>query len=79
MYGSIRLHQERDFPGRISGTMLANPDFAALARAHGGFGATVEKTEDFAAAFRSAQASGLPSVLHVKYDADGILPGRSLG
>jgi acetolactate synthase-1/2/3 large subunit len=52
MYGTIRAHQEREFPGRISATALRNPDFAAYARAFGGFGATVEKTEQFADAFK---------------------------
>ena len=57
MYGSIRLHQERTYPGRVSATELVSPDFAALARGYGGFGATVEKTADFAAAFLAAEAS----------------------
>ena len=74
MYGSIRLHQERNYTGRVSATDLVNPDFAALARAAGGFGVTVEKTEDFAAAFRAAEASGLPAIIHVKYDSDGVAP-----
>ncbi len=56
MYGTIRMHQERDYPGRVSATALNNPDFAAYARAFGGFGATVEKTADFAAAFEAAQS-----------------------
>src|SRR4029079_17923707 len=50
MYGTIRMHQERHYPGRVSGTNLANPDFAALARACGGFGVRIDRTEDFAAA-----------------------------
>ncbi|HEX8233533.1 MAG TPA: thiamine pyrophosphate-binding protein [Caulobacteraceae bacterium] len=77
-YGSIRLSQEREYPGRVYATDLKNPDFAALARAFGGFGATVERTEDFADAFRAAQASGLPSILHVKVDADAIGPTTTL-
>ncbi len=59
--GTIRMHQEREYPGRVSATDLVNPDFAAMARSFGGFGATVEKTADFAPAFLAAQASGLPS------------------
>ena len=47
MYGTIRMHQERHYPGRVIGTALKNPDFAAYARAFGGYGATVEKTADF--------------------------------
>jgi acetolactate synthase-1/2/3 large subunit len=72
------MHQERAYPGRVSGTALKNPDFAAYARAFGGFGATVERTEDFPAAFEAARASGLPSIVHVKFDADGIAPGKTL-
>ncbi|MGH6972244.1 MAG: thiamine pyrophosphate-dependent enzyme, partial [Caulobacteraceae bacterium] len=55
-----------------------NPDFAAYARAFGGFGATVERTEDFSAAFEAAVASNLPSIVHVKFDADGITPSQTL-
>jgi acetolactate synthase-1/2/3 large subunit len=76
--GTIRMHQEREFPGRVSGTDLVNPDFAAMARSFGGFGASVEKTADFAPAFEAAQASGLPSVIHVKFDAEGITPTATL-
>ena len=53
-YGTIRMHQEREYPGRVSGTDMANPDFAALARAYGGHGETVERGEDFAGAFQLA-------------------------
>ena len=77
-YGTIRMHQERDYPGRRSGTHLANPDFAALARAYGGHGETVERTEDFAPAFRRAEASGKPALLHVKLDPRTITPDRFL-
>ena len=77
-YGTIRMHQEREYPGRVYGTDLVNPDFAAMARSFGGFGATVEKTEDFAPAFLAAQASRLPSILHVKFDAEGITPMTTL-
>lgn len=76
--GTIRMHQEREYPGRVSGTDLVNPDFAAMARSFGGFGATVEKTHDFAPAFLAAQASGLPSIIHVKFDAEGITPITTL-
>ncbi len=77
-YGTIRMHQEREYPGRVSGTDLVNPDFAAMARSFGGFGATVEKTQDFAPAFLAAQASGQPAIIHVKYDAEGITPVTTL-
>jgi thiamine pyrophosphate-dependent acetolactate synthase large subunit-like protein len=63
MYGTIRMHQEREYPGRISATELRNPDFAAYARAFGGFGISVERTEDFPAAFKAAQASGKPAIV----------------
>ena len=78
MYGTIRMHQEREYPARIAATDLHNPDFAAYARAFGGFGATVEKTAEFAAAFEAARASGLPSIIHLKIDADAILPAATL-
>ncbi len=77
-YGTIRMHQEREYPTRISATQLRNPDFAAYARAFGGFGVTVERTEQFADAFADARASGLPSILHLKIDPDAILPGATL-
>ena len=76
--GTIRMHQEREYPGRVSGTDLVNPDFAAMARSFGGFGATVEKTADFAPAFIAAEASGLAAVIHVKFDAEGITPTATL-
>ncbi len=79
LYGTIRMHQEREYPGRPSATALRNPDFAAYARAFGGFGATVEATADFPAAFKAARESGLPAILHVKIDPDAILPGTTLG
>ncbi len=78
IYGTIRMHQERDFPGRVSATDLVNPDFAAYARAFGGFGVTVEKTSEFEAAFRAAETSGLPAIVHVKIDPDAIMPGTTL-
>lgn len=78
MYGSIRLHQEKIYPGRVSATALKNPDFALWAKSCGGFGATVTRTEDFARAFQTAEASGLPAIIHVKYDADGVAPGVTL-
>ena len=78
MYGSIRLHQERTYPGRVSATALKNPDFAAWAKSFGGFGVSVTRTEDFAEAFQAAEASRLPAVIHVKYDADGVGPDATL-
>ncbi|WP_234185987.1 thiamine pyrophosphate-binding protein [Shinella sp. NM-101] len=78
IYGTIRMHQEREYPGRVSATGLTNPDFAALAVAYGGHGETVEKTEDFAAAFLRARASGKPAIIEVKLDPEAITPMRTL-
>ncbi len=78
LYGTIRMHQEREYPGRVSATTLRNPDFAAYARAFGGFGATVERTAEFGPAFAAARASGLPSILHLKIDPEAIAPGTTL-
>jgi acetolactate synthase-1/2/3 large subunit len=72
MYGTIRMHQERDYPTRVHGTELKNPDFAAYARAFGGHGETVEKTGDFAAAFERCVAISKPSIIHIKTDAEAI-------
>lgn len=77
-YGTIRMHQEREYPGRVSGTDLVNPDFNAFAKAYGGHGETVEKTEDFAAAFERARASGKPAIIEVKLDPEAITPTRTL-
>ncbi len=78
MYGTIRMHQERTYPARVSGTDLTNPDFAAYARAFGGFGAVVTTTEEFAPAFEAAQASGMPSILELRIDPEAITPRQSL-
>jgi acetolactate synthase-1/2/3 large subunit len=78
MYGSVRLNQERHYPGRVVATGLKNPDFALWAKSCGGFGATVTRTEDFPETFLAAQASGLPALIHVKYDPDGVAPGVTL-
>jgi acetolactate synthase-1/2/3 large subunit len=78
MYGTIRMHQEREYPGRVSATELRNPDFAAYARAFGGFGVSVERTEDFPAAFKAAQASGKPALVWLKIDSDAITPMTTL-
>ncbi len=78
MYGTIRMHQEREHPGRILGTELQNPDFAALARAYGGYGAKVARTEDFAAAFDAAMASGKPSIIELTIDPEALSPSTTL-
>jgi acetolactate synthase-1/2/3 large subunit len=78
MYGTIRMHQERHYPGRVSATRLRNPDFAALGRDFGGFGERVERTEDFAPAFERALASGQPAILHCIVDPQALTPSQTL-
>ncbi|GAO22844.1 thiamine pyrophosphate-binding protein [Alicycliphilus denitrificans] len=78
MYGTIRMHQEREYPGRISATELKNPDFKAYAQAFGGHGERVERTEDFAPALARARASGLPALLHCLIDPQAITPTGTL-
>jgi len=78
LYGTIRMHQQRQYPGRPSGTDLQNPDFAALARAHGGFGATLTRDEEFAPAFQAARNSGSLAVLHVRVDPAALGPSVRL-
>ena len=78
LYGTIRMHQERDYPGRVIATALKNPDFVAYALAFGGYGAVVEKTADFPAAFAQALATGKPSIIHLKIDPEAITPTTTL-
>jgi acetolactate synthase I/II/III large subunit len=78
MYGTIRMHQERSYPGRVLGTTLTNPDFAALARSYGLHGETVEKTEDFADAFRHSEMSGKPALIEIRIDPEALTPKMSL-
>ncbi len=78
MYGTIRMHQERHFPGRVIGTDLVNPDFAAYARAFGAQGETVEATGDFPAALDRALAAGVPAVITLRIDPDAITPRTTL-
>ena len=77
-YGTIRAHQERRYPGRVSGTDLKNPDFAAYARAFGAWAARVERTEDFPAAFAAARAAESPALIHLIADVEDIAPGRTI-
>jgi acetolactate synthase-1/2/3 large subunit len=77
-YGTIRMHQHRTYPGRPIATALKNPDFAALARAYGGYGATVKRDEDFPKAFEAARRAGVPAVLDLKIDPRAISPGMIL-
>jgi len=82
MFGTIRMHQEREYPGRVSGTELHNPDFAALAEAYGGQGEVVLKTADFGPALQRAVAftneRKLPAVIELRYDGNLITPGATL-
>jgi acetolactate synthase-1/2/3 large subunit len=78
MYGTIRMHQELHYPGRISATGLRNPDFAGYAKAFGGHGERVERTEEFAPAFERALASGKPAILHCIMDPEALTPARTL-
>ena len=78
MYGTIRMHQEREYPGRVSATQLRNPDFAELARAYGGHGETVRETDEFTGALERARASGKASIIHCLIDPEAITPSRSL-
>ncbi|HYD95418.1 MAG TPA: thiamine pyrophosphate-binding protein [Noviherbaspirillum sp.] len=81
-YGTIRMHQERTYPARVSGTQLRNPDFAALARAYGAYGEALEATDAFPAAMQRAQShiaeTGLPALIELRYDADLITPNATL-
>ncbi|MBA2475023.1 MAG: thiamine pyrophosphate-binding protein [Actinobacteria bacterium] len=78
MYGTIRMHQERAYPGRVIGTELVNPDFAAYAKAFGAHGAVVERTADFADAFERALEAGRPALLELRVDPEAITPRATL-
>ena len=77
-YGTIRMHQERHYPGRVIATDLANPDFAMLARAYGLYGETVTRTEDFADAFERAREADTPALLTLRIDPEAILPSATI-
>ena len=79
MYGTIRMHQERNYPGRAYATDLANPDFAALARAYGAHGETVRTTEEFAPALERALAAGGPALVHIVMEPEIISTRTTLG
>jgi acetolactate synthase-1/2/3 large subunit len=78
MYGTIRMHQEREYPSRVCGTDLRNPDFAAYARSFWAHGHTVEKTEDFPAAFDQALQAHKPTLIELKVDPQAITPRQTL-
>src|ERR1700757_2964855 len=79
MYGTIRMHQERRFPGRVVGTALKNPDFLGLASAYGIFGASVARTEEFAPAFEEAAAGKGPAIIELRMDPELITTRTTLG
>ena len=78
MYGTIRMHQERHYPGRVVGTDLVNPDFAAFARAFGAHGETITETAQFPDALERALAAGTPAVLELQIDPEAINPRTTL-
>jgi acetolactate synthase I/II/III large subunit len=78
MYGTIRMHQERDYPARVYGTDLRNPDFAAYARAFGAHGETVEETAQFAPALERALAAGKPALIEIRIDPQAITTQTTL-
>jgi acetolactate synthase-1/2/3 large subunit len=77
-YGTIRMHQEREYPGRVSGTGLINPDFAALARSYGAWGGTVERTEEFGAVLAEALGQRGVRLIHLKTDVEQISPALTV-
>ncbi len=79
MYGTIRMHQERRFPGRVIGTALKNPDFVSLGRAYGAFAARVERTQDFAPTFEEAVAARRPALIELAMDPEIITTRTTLG
>jgi acetolactate synthase-1/2/3 large subunit len=72
------MHQEREYPGRTSATDLVNPDFAALARAYGAVGETVETTAEFVPAFERVKAAGKPGLIEIRLDPEALTPRASL-
>jgi len=78
MYGTIRMHQERRFPGRVVGTALKNPDFLALARAYGAFGASIARTEEFPQAFEEAASRDGPAIIELRMDPELITTRTTL-
>ena len=77
-YGTIRMHQEKNYPGRVSATDLRNPDFKAFAESFGAWSKLVERTADFPAALAEARAAGRPALIHLKTSVEDIAPGRTI-
>jgi acetolactate synthase-1/2/3 large subunit len=82
MYGTIRMHQEREFPARVHGTQLANPHFALLAQAYGGLGVVVERTDEFGPALMQAvehtRGKRTPALIELRCDPEVITPNATL-
>jgi acetolactate synthase-1/2/3 large subunit len=78
MYGTIRMHQEREYPGRVHGTTLVNPDFAAYAKSFGAHGETVEATSEFAPALERALKASRPALIELRIDPEAITPNTTL-
>jgi acetolactate synthase-1/2/3 large subunit len=78
MLATIRMHQEREYPGRVSATELANPDFIALAKSFGAHAERVERSEDFPAAFQRAQKAGVAALIELRVDPRQITPQARL-
>lgn len=78
MYGTIRMHQERHYPGRVVGTDLVNPDFAAYARSFGAHGVVVQRTGEFAGALEQALGAGRPALLELRVDPEALTPRQTL-
>ena len=78
MLGTIRMHQERHYPGRVMATDLVNPDFAAFARSFGAYGERVEETGAFGAALERALAANGPALLELVCDPEALTPRQSL-
>jgi acetolactate synthase-1/2/3 large subunit len=78
MYGTIRMHQEREYPARVEGTPLRNPDFVAWAKAYGAAGWTVARSEDFAAALDQALQADGPALIEIRLDPEAINPRTTL-
>jgi acetolactate synthase I/II/III large subunit len=78
MYGTIRMHQERHYPGRVIGTDLRNPDFVALARAYGAHGALVERSAEIGDALDEALACGRPALVELRVDPQAITPRQTI-
>jgi acetolactate synthase-1/2/3 large subunit len=77
-YGTIRMHQERAYPARVSGTEIVNPDYVALAGAYGFHGERVTRTDDFAAAFERALDATTGAIVEIVVDTEAIAPRTTI-